>query len=53
MITDAWQGYSDIEDLSYVRERRSQRAARLRGEDPADGLRRRLAATGWAGQPIC
>jgi hypothetical protein len=34
VITDAWQGYSGIEDLGYLRDRRSQRAARARGEDP-------------------
>ena len=37
LITDGWQGYSGIENLGYVRDRRSQRAARLRGED-ASGL---------------
>ncbi len=34
VITDGWSGYAGIEDLGYVRDRRSQRAARLRGEDP-------------------
>ena len=34
VITDAWQGYSGIERLGYTRDRRSQRAARARGEDP-------------------
>lgn len=34
VITDAWQGYSGIDELGYRRDRRSQRAARLRGEDP-------------------
>jgi ISXO2-like transposase domain/Transposase zinc-ribbon domain len=34
VITDAWQGYSGIEALGYPRHRRSQRAARLRGDDP-------------------
>ena len=34
VITDAWQGYSGIDELGYTRERRSQRAARRRGEDP-------------------
>jgi transposase-like protein len=34
VITDGWQGYSGIERLGYTRERRSQRAARARGEDP-------------------
>jgi transposase-like protein len=35
VITDAWQGYSGINELGYTRDRRSQRAARLRGEDPS------------------
>ncbi len=35
VITDAWQGYSGLDELGYVRDRRSQRAARLRGEDPS------------------
>jgi transposase-like protein len=34
VITDAWQGYAGIEGLGYVRDRRSQRAARLSGGDP-------------------
>jgi hypothetical protein len=34
VITDAWPGYAGINDLGYVRDRRSQRAARLRGDDP-------------------
>jgi transposase-like protein len=34
VVTDGWMGYAGIEDLGYVRDRRSQRAARLRGEDP-------------------
>jgi transposase-like protein len=34
VITDAWKGYAGIDDLGYVRDRRSQRAARLRGDDP-------------------
>ena len=37
VITDGWQGYSGIENLGYARDRRSQRAARLRGGD-AHGL---------------
>jgi len=35
IITDAWQGYRGIEGLGYERDRRSQRAARAAGEDPA------------------
>lgn len=34
VVTDGWQGYAGIEDLGYVRERHSQRAARLAGDDP-------------------
>ncbi len=34
VITDAWQGYSGINELGYTRARRSQRAARSRGDDP-------------------
>ena len=34
VITDAWQGYRGLETLGYVHDRRSQRAARARGEDP-------------------
>ena len=34
VITDGWQGYHGLEKLGYVHERRSQRAARARGEDP-------------------
>lgn len=38
VITDAWQGYSGIDKLGYTHERRSQRAARARGEDPGELL---------------
>lgn len=34
VITDAWNGYSGLAKRGYVHERRSQRAARGRGEDP-------------------
>ena len=34
VITDGWQGYSGLEKLGYSRDRRSQRAARARGDDP-------------------
>ena len=34
VITDAWQGYHGIAGLGYAHERRSQRAARARGDDP-------------------
>ena len=33
VITDAWMGYHGLAELGYVHERRSQRAARARGED--------------------
>ena len=38
VITDGWQGYSGLEQLGYVHDRRSQRAARARGEDPGELL---------------
>jgi transposase-like protein len=34
VITDGWQGYAGIDKLGYLHERRSQRAARARGDDP-------------------
>jgi len=34
VVTDGWQGYRGLEKLGYVHDRRSQRAARTRGEDP-------------------
>ena len=34
VITDAWQGYHGIDKLGYRHDRRSQRAARARGDDP-------------------
>jgi transposase-like protein len=34
VVTDAWMGYSGIDRLGYAHDRRSQRAARLRGDDP-------------------
>lgn len=37
VITDGWSGYLGIDKLGYVHDRRSQRAARARGED-IDGL---------------
>jgi transposase-like protein len=38
VITDAWQGYHGLDSLGYARDRRSQRAARARGQDPAELL---------------
>lgn len=38
VITDAWAGYNNIEELGYSHDRRSQRAAKARGEDPGDLL---------------
>lgn len=38
VITDGWKGYSGLENLGYVHDRRSQRAARARGEDPSQLL---------------
>jgi ISXO2 transposase-like protein/transposase-like zinc ribbon protein len=34
VITDAWMGYHGLAGLGYAHERRSQRAARARGENP-------------------
>jgi hypothetical protein len=34
VITDAWMGYHGLAGLGYAHRRRSQRAARARGEDP-------------------
>src|SRR5690349_1068787 len=34
VITDAWMGYHGLAGLGYAHERRSQRAARARGDDP-------------------
>ena len=34
VITDGWAGYSGLEKIGYVHDRRSQRAARACGEDP-------------------
>jgi transposase-like protein len=36
--TDAWQGYHGLAGLDYLHDRRSQRAARARGEDPGELL---------------
>jgi len=38
VITDGWQGYRGLETLGYVHDRRSQRAARARGEEPSELL---------------
>lgn len=38
VITDAWQGYRGLDQLGYAHDRRSQRAARLRGDDPGELL---------------
>jgi len=34
VITDGWLGYNGLASLGYSQDRRSQRAARLRGDDP-------------------
>jgi transposase-like protein len=38
VITDGWQGYRGLEKLGYTHDRRSQRAARARREDPGELL---------------
>jgi len=38
VITDPWMGYYGLAGLGYVHERRSQRAARARGDDPGELL---------------
>ncbi len=38
VITDGWAGYAGLERLGYVHDRRSQRAARARGEEPGELL---------------
>lgn len=38
VITDGWAGYRGLDKLGYVHDQRSQRAARLRGEDPNELL---------------
>lgn len=38
VITDGWNGYMGIEREGYARDRRSQNAARSRGEDPGELL---------------
>ena len=38
VITDGWQGYRGLDKLGYIHDRRSQRAARARDEDPGELL---------------
>lgn len=38
VITDGWSGYKGLPRLGYVHDRRSQRAAKARGEDPSSLL---------------
>jgi transposase-like protein len=38
VITDAWMGYHGLAGLGYAHQRRSQRAARARGDDPGELL---------------
>lgn len=38
VITDGWSGYAELERRGYIHDRRSQRAARARGEDPDELL---------------
>jgi hypothetical protein len=47
VITDAWMGYHGLAGLGYVHERRSQRAARARGDDPDRLCPRCTASPRW------
>ena len=38
VITDAWQGYSGLDKLGYVHDRRSRRAAKARDKDAGELL---------------
>jgi len=38
LVTDAWQSYVGLRDKGYQHDRRSQRAAEARGEDPGELL---------------
>jgi transposase-like protein len=38
VITDAWMGYHGLAGLGFIHQRRSQRAARARGDDPGELL---------------
>jgi len=38
VATDGWSGYAGIADLGYAHDRRSQRAAQMRGDDPYELL---------------
>ncbi len=38
VITDGWSGYRGIDKAGYIHDRRSQRAAAARGEDPGELL---------------
>ena len=51
VITDAWMGYHGLAKLGYAHRRRSQRAARARGEDPASAAAGR-APRRFAGQAV-
>lgn len=48
VIADGWQGYSGVDKLGYVHDRRSQRAARSRGRAPTRFCRRCIKSTHWA-----
>ena len=50
VITDGWAGYSGLEKLGYVHDRRSQRAARACGEDPTPA-RSCQRCIGWSRWP--
>ena len=49
VITDAWMGYYGLAGLGYVHQRRSQRAARGRGDDPGKLLPAVHRSPRWPG----
>jgi len=51
VVTDGWNGYLGIDTLGYHHDRRSQRAARARGED-IDGPASRRAPDRVVGQTM-
>ena len=48
VITDGWGGYLGLEQLGYLHDRRSQRAARARGRIPTSYSRRSTGSRRWS-----